>query len=90
MQFQYNDKSQQLIDQVSAFMDEHIYPIEDEVFDFIHDPANLWVPAPQIEGLKAKAKAAGGIRRVQRGADQPRIRPGGRGYGPGHLGGRGV
>jgi len=59
MQFQYNDKSQQLIDQVSAFMDEHIYPIEDEVFDFIHDPANLWVPAPQIEGLKAKAKAAG-------------------------------
>ncbi len=59
MNFEYNDKSRQLLDQVTAFMDEHIFPIEMEIYDFHHDPANLWVPAPQIEVLKEKAKAAG-------------------------------
>jgi len=57
--FEFNDKTRSLMDQISAFMDEHIYPIEDEIYEFDHDPANLWVPAPQIEGLKEKAKAAG-------------------------------
>jgi acyl-CoA dehydrogenase len=57
--FEYNHKSRQLLDQVTAFMDEHIFPIEMEIYDFHHDPANLWVPAPQIEVLKEKAKAAG-------------------------------
>jgi acyl-CoA dehydrogenase len=59
MNFEHSDKTRQLVDQISAFMDEHIYPIEEEVYDFVHDPANLWVPAPQIEELKKKAKAAG-------------------------------
>ena len=59
MNFEFNDKTRSLMDQISAFMDEHIYPIEDEIYEFDHDPANLWVPAPQIEGLKEKAKAAG-------------------------------
>lgn len=59
MNFEHSDKTRQLVDQVSAFMDEHVYAIEGEVYDFVHDPANLWVPSPQIEELKKKARAAG-------------------------------
>ena len=59
MDFRYNDKTQQLLDQIRAFMQEHIYPIEEEVYEFNHDPANLWVVPPQIEELKKKAKAQG-------------------------------
>ncbi len=59
MQFGYNDKSRQVIDQIKAFMAEHIFPIEDEIYEFQHDPANLWVPPPQIEALKKIAKSKG-------------------------------
>ena len=59
MDFAYNDKSQQLLEQVRAFMYEHVYSIEDEIYEFVHDPDNLWVPPPQIEALKKKAYAAG-------------------------------
>ena len=41
MDFRYNDKSRQLLEQVRAFMKEHIYPIEEDVYDFNHDPKNL-------------------------------------------------
>ncbi len=59
MDFTYNDKTRQLLDEVRAFMREHVYPIEEEVFNFTHDPANLWVVPPQIEELKQKARAQG-------------------------------
>ncbi len=59
MDFAYNDKCQQLLAEVKAFMREHVYPIEHEIYEFNHDPANLWVVPPQIETLKAKAKAQG-------------------------------
>lgn len=59
MDFAYNDRSQQLLAEVKAFMQEHIYPIEHEIYEFNHNPANLWVVPPQIETLKAKAKAQG-------------------------------
>ena len=59
MDFTYNDKSRQLLDQIRAFMQAHIYPIEQDIYDFNHDPANLWVPAPQIAALKARARAQG-------------------------------
>jgi len=59
MQFEYNDKCLELLDQLKAFMAEHIYPIEQEIYEFVHDPKNLWVPPPQIEALKEKATAAG-------------------------------
>ncbi|MGR8920947.1 MAG: acyl-CoA dehydrogenase family protein [Gammaproteobacteria bacterium] len=59
MDFQYNDTTRRLLDEVRAFMQEHIYPIEEEIFEFTHDPKNLWVVPPQIEALKAKAKEQG-------------------------------
>ena len=59
MDFRYNDKSRQLLEQVRAFMKEHIYPIEEEIYAFNHDPKNLWVVPPQIETLKQIAKDQG-------------------------------
>ena len=59
MDFRYNDKSRQLLEQVRAFMKEHVYPIEEEIYTFNHDPKNLWVVPPQIEELKKIAKAQG-------------------------------
>ncbi len=57
--FRYNDKSRQLLEQVRAFMKEHIYPIEEDIYNFNHDPKNLWVVSPQIEELKKIAKDQG-------------------------------
>ncbi|MGE0485506.1 MAG: acyl-CoA dehydrogenase family protein [Gammaproteobacteria bacterium] len=59
MEFSFNDKTRRLLDEVKAFMHEHVYPVEEEVFDWNHDPKNLWKVAPVIEELKAKAKAQG-------------------------------
>ena len=59
MDFRYNDKSRQLLEQVRAFMKEHVYPIEEDIYNFNHDPKNLWVVPPQIETLKKLAKEQG-------------------------------
>ncbi len=59
MDFVYNDRTRQLLDEVRGFMHEYVYPIEEEIYEFTHDPANLWVVPPQIEELKKKAHAKG-------------------------------
>ena len=59
MDFTFNDKTRRLLDEVKAFMHEHVYPVEEDVFNWNHDPKNLWVVPPQIEEIKAKAKAQG-------------------------------
>ena len=59
MNFEYSEKSRELRERVRGFMNAHVYPIEDEMYEFVHDPANLWVPPPQVEALKQKAKAEG-------------------------------
>lgn len=58
MNFEYSDKVQDLIKQVSTFMDEHVYPNEER---FASEVANgdRWQPTVVVEELKAKAKAAG-------------------------------
>ena len=58
MNFEYNDKSQQLLAQVREFMIEHVYPNEAEMFAQI-DEGDRWAPYPLLEELKAKAKDAG-------------------------------
>lgn len=59
MNFEFSDKVNGMIAQLDAFMDEHVYPIERERNEWVHDPANLWVPWPGTEGIKEKARAAG-------------------------------
>lgn len=58
MNFDYSDKTEQLLAQVREFMIEHIYPNEAEMFAQIDD-GDRWSPYPLLEELKEKAKAAG-------------------------------
>lgn len=59
MNFEHSDKTKALIERLTAFMAEHVYPVEHERHAFTHDPANLWQPWPKLEALKDKARAAG-------------------------------
>ncbi|GAA6173496.1 acyl-CoA dehydrogenase family protein [Colwellia sp. KU-HH00111] len=57
MNFEYSEKVQQLIQQVSEFMDTHVFPVEQEMHDLVAQ--NPWSTPPLMDELKAKAKAAG-------------------------------
>jgi acyl-CoA dehydrogenase len=59
MNFDYSDKSQQLLDRLQAFFDEHIYPVEQEYIDAVHNNPDRWSALPMMEELKQKAKDAG-------------------------------
>jgi acyl-CoA dehydrogenase len=59
MNFDCSDKSQQLLDRLQAFFDEHIYPVEQEYIDAVHNNPDRWSPLPMMEELKQKAKDAG-------------------------------
>ena len=58
MDFEYNEKTQDLIKRVRAFMIEHIYPNEEEMLGQI-SAGDRWEPIPMLETLKDKAKDAG-------------------------------
>ncbi|WP_420590202.1 acyl-CoA dehydrogenase family protein [Bacterioplanoides sp.] len=57
MDFEYNDKVKNLVQQVRDFMDEYIYPNEQLFHDQVK--AEPWVTPPIMEELKAKAKEKG-------------------------------
>ena len=59
MDFAYSDKIEALRTKLTAFMDEHVYPVEREKYHWEHDPAHQWIVWPGLEGLKAKAREAG-------------------------------
>ncbi len=57
MDFAHSDKVKDLQARLTAFMDEHVYPNEKRFHQEVE--ANRWQPAPVIEELKPKARAAG-------------------------------
>ena len=59
MEFEYSDKTKQLMKQVQSFLDTHLYPIEQELNEAIENGPDRWAIPPQIEELKALAKAQG-------------------------------
>ncbi|UAM97317.1 acyl-CoA dehydrogenase family protein [Polaribacter litorisediminis] len=59
MNFKYSEKSIQLQQKLTAFIEEHIVPVEEEFIAFQNDVANLWKRFPKTEMLKQKAKEAG-------------------------------
>ena len=59
MNFEYSEKSLELQQRLSAFIEEHIVPIEKEYIAFQSDTNNMWQRFPKIEMLKKKAKEAG-------------------------------
>lgn len=59
MNFEHSDKVKGLLERLEQFMDEHIYPAEEEQHHWVHDPARLWQIWPGLAALKDKARAAG-------------------------------
>jgi acyl-CoA dehydrogenase len=62
MDFDFSPKVRQLQLRVTAFMQEHVYPAEarfEAEMDAFRAAGNPWQPAPVIEELKGKARAAG-------------------------------
>ena len=59
MNFEYSDKTKQLIEQLQGFMDEHIIPNEPAYNEWVRNHDNLWKVWPGLEPLKEKARAAG-------------------------------
>lgn len=59
MNFQYSDKSIAYQQKLTAFIDEHIVPVESEFIAFQNDTTNIWKRFPKIEAIKQKAKDAG-------------------------------
>jgi acyl-CoA dehydrogenase len=57
--FEYSERTRELMQRVDDFMQQHVYPVEAEREEFVQDPANRWVMPPMMEPLKARARAAG-------------------------------
>src|SRR5215467_5425630 len=58
MEFEHSEKVRALQTRVDAFMVEHIYPNEEELFAEVNE-GDRWQPVQLLETLKAKARTAG-------------------------------
>jgi len=58
MEFEHPEKVRSLQARVEAFMAEHIYPNEEELFAQVNE-GDRWQPVPLMESLKVRARAAG-------------------------------
>ena len=59
MDFNHTDKVLDLMDQLNAFMNEHVYPNEETYTEHFKSTDNKWVSPPLMQELKNKAKDAG-------------------------------
>ena len=64
MDFAHSEKTQDYIARVKAFMDEHVYPVEEQIYRETEElnPTGDWTKwqmHPMIEPLKKKAQEAG-------------------------------
>ena len=62
MDFEYSQRTKDLLARVEAFLQAEVYPNEAAFFDEVEAnrrAGNAWVPTRVVEALKAKAKAAG-------------------------------
>ena len=58
MEFEHSEKVRALQARVEAFMVEHIYPNEEELFAEVNE-GDRWQPVRLLETLKAEARTAG-------------------------------
>lgn len=59
MNFDYSQKSRELQQKLTSFIDDQIVPFEEEYIAFQRDATNIWKRFPKTEMLKQKAKEAG-------------------------------
>jgi acyl-CoA dehydrogenase len=57
MEFEHSEKVRKLQERVAAFMAEHVYPNEEDLFAQVSE-GDRWQPVPLLESLKARARAA--------------------------------
>jgi alkylation response protein AidB-like acyl-CoA dehydrogenase len=57
--YELTGKALELQQQLTAFMDEHIYPNEHVFHEQVATASNRWAPPPILEELKLKARAQG-------------------------------
>jgi acyl-CoA dehydrogenase len=57
MNFEFSSKVTTLVDRVSAFMDEWVYPAEEIYAEQVED--DRWITPPVMQEMKAKARAEG-------------------------------
>jgi acyl-CoA dehydrogenase len=59
MEFEYDQRTQDLIGQLTEFMDSHVYPAEAAHKQWVLDNPTSWDAPPVIEELKAEARRRG-------------------------------
>ena len=59
MDFEHNRKTAALIEQLNAFMEQHIYPQQATYQQQVAAMGAQWTPVPLIEALKPLARQAG-------------------------------
>ena len=59
MNFEYSDKTKDLIARLEGFMNEYIYPIEKDYSNALHTADDPWATPAIMQELKQKAKAEG-------------------------------
>lgn len=59
MHFELNEKTQSYLMRLKSFMDSYVYPVEQEIDNFISKPENSWQHWSGFEELKNEAKEAG-------------------------------
>ncbi|MGH0030418.1 MAG: acyl-CoA dehydrogenase family protein [Myxococcota bacterium] len=59
MEFEYNDKTKLALEKLQSFMDQYIYPNEEEYYRQHEALEDRWDTPPLMEELKEKARAAG-------------------------------
>ena len=59
MDFEYNDRTKELVARVQDFMDRYVYPNEDVYYEQLEDGGDRWKVVPVLEELKAKAREEG-------------------------------
>ncbi|MDH3647891.1 MAG: acyl-CoA dehydrogenase family protein [Gammaproteobacteria bacterium] len=59
MQFEYSTRTQEFIERLEAFMDQHVYPNEAVCRQQLEDASSRWQTPPVIDELRAKARAEG-------------------------------
>ncbi len=59
MDFEYNDRTKELVGRVQDFMDRYVYPNEEVYYEQLDEGDNRWKVIPILEELKEKAREEG-------------------------------
>ena len=59
MDFEFNDRTKELVGRVQDFMDRYVYPNEEVYYEQLEEGDNRWKVIPILEELKEKAREEG-------------------------------